>query len=63
MESDQVNIDESTDLLEQHAEEIDAACKRAVREALKKHKLAGNPVAVSEDGKVVLLTPDEIEVD
>lgn len=41
--------------------EIDAACKRAVREALLMHKRAGNPVAVWRDGEVVLLQPDEID--
>jgi hypothetical protein len=50
------------DLFVQHKDEITPAFQPAVREALKKHKLAGNPVAVSQNGKVVLLQPDEIEV-
>ena len=51
------------DLLTRYSEEISEACERAVREALQKHKLAGNPVAVYRDGKVVLLQPHEINVD
>lgn len=51
-----------TDLFVKYSDEITAACQRAVREALLKHKLAGNPVAVSKSGKVVLLQPEDIEI-
>jgi hypothetical protein len=51
------------DLFVRFNDEISMACERAVREALRRHKLAGNPVAVSRNGKVVLIQPDEIEVD
>lgn len=54
---------EDVDLFERHSEEITPAYQRAVREALLKHKIAGNSVAISRDGKVVILQPDEIEVD
>jgi isoaspartyl peptidase/L-asparaginase-like protein (Ntn-hydrolase superfamily) len=50
------------DLFIRYSDEISKACQRAVREALAKHKAAGNPVAVSRDGKVVILQPDEIEI-
>ena len=50
-------------ILARYNDEINRAYERAVRAALRKHKLAGNPVAISRDGKVVLLQPDEIEVD
>ena len=50
------------DLFVRYSTEISEACQRAVREALIKHKKAGNPVAVSRDGKVVILQPDEIEI-
>jgi hypothetical protein len=50
------------DLFDLYRDEISEACERAVREALLKHKLAGNPIAVSRDGKVVILEPDEIEI-
>jgi hypothetical protein len=32
---------------------IDAAMKRAAREAVRRHRLAGNPIAEWRDGKVV----------
>ncbi|MEP6947188.1 MAG: hypothetical protein ABJA02_14805 [Acidobacteriota bacterium] len=51
------------DLFDRYKDDITPACERAVRDALLMHKLAGNPVAVSQDGKVVLLQPEEIEID
>jgi len=38
------------------------AAQEAVRAALREHKLAGNPIAVWRDGKVVLVSPEQIEV-
>jgi hypothetical protein len=38
-----------------------AAAQRAVHDALREHKLAGNPIAVWRDGKVVLVPPEQIE--
>ena len=43
--------------------EIDRALSAAVQDALWRHKQLGNPVAVWRDGKVVLIPPEEIEVD
>jgi hypothetical protein len=37
------------------------AAARAVREAVRDHKRAGNPIAELRDGKVVLVPPHEIE--
>jgi hypothetical protein len=42
--------------------EIDEALRRAVREALIRHKKLGNSIAVWRDGKVVIVPPEEIEV-
>lgn len=42
--------------------EIDEALRRAVREALIRHKKLGNPIAVWRDGKVVIVPPEEIPV-
>ena len=42
--------------------EIDKAIQKATREALKMHKLARNPIAVWQDGKIVILKPEEISV-
>lgn len=43
-------------------EKITQALADGVREALKKHKQAGNPVVVWRDGKMVWLKPEEIQV-
>jgi len=43
-------------------EKILKAIETGVREALKKHKQAGNPVVVWRDGKMVWLKPEEIQV-
>jgi hypothetical protein len=39
------------------------ALNQGVREALWRHKQAGNPVAVWRDGQVVWLAPEDIPVD
>ena len=39
---------------------VEAALRAAVRDALARHKRAGNPVAVWRDGKVVWLSPEAI---
>lgn len=62
MEPDK-KIDPKDDLFVRHAKEIKPAYDKAVREALIKHKLAGNPVPIERDGKIVYLHPDEIEAD
>lgn len=38
------------------------AMRQAVREALRRHKLLGLPIAVSRGGEVVWIPPEEIEV-
>ena len=43
-------------------ERITQALADGVREALKKHKQAGNPVVVWRDGKMVWLKPEDIQV-
>jgi hypothetical protein len=40
--------------------QIEAAMQKAVRQALRRHKLLGESVAVSRDGKVVIVPPEEI---
>lgn len=40
--------------------EVDKALRKATREALKKHKIAGNSIAIWRNGKLVILKPDEI---
>jgi hypothetical protein len=43
-----------------HDRMVEAAA-RAVQEALRDHKRAGNPIAEWRDGRVVLVPPEEIE--
>ncbi|MGH9381599.1 MAG: hypothetical protein ACRD2Z_13430 [Thermoanaerobaculia bacterium] len=42
---------------------ITRALRRAVREALWQHKIAGNPVAVWRNGRVEWIPPEEIPVE
>jgi hypothetical protein len=42
--------------------EIDRALQGAVREAIRRHKLLGNPIATWRDGEVVWIEPDEIDI-
>lgn len=51
---------DSADLLVQDDNIVEAALARAVRDALRAHKQAGNPVPEWRDGKVRWLTPEEI---
>lgn len=39
---------------------VEAAMNRSIRQALRRHKLLGESIAVSQDGKVVILPPEEI---
>ena len=51
------------DFLIAHSQEILEILRHAVHEALRFHKRNGNSVAILRDGKVVILKPDEIELD
>ena len=62
METNKKITKDQTNLFVTHREEINLAYERAVREALIKHKKAGNSVVISRDGEIVTLTPDEIEI-
>ena len=53
----------SPDLFVKYSDEINRAYERAVREALLKHKKAGNPVAVERNGELVILQPEDIEIE
>jgi hypothetical protein len=41
---------------------IDQALRRAVREALQRHRQAGFPVSAWREGKIVWIPPEEIPV-
>ena len=51
------------DLCFTHAKEIEAIFREAVRRALLFHKRMGNPIASWENGKVVIIPPEEIPVE
>jgi len=42
--------------------QIDEAVRQAVKEAVLKHKQAGNSIVAMKDGKMVWIKPDEITV-
>jgi hypothetical protein len=42
---------------------IERALCDGVRDALRQHKLAGNPVPIWENGQVVWIQPQDIDVD
>ena len=44
-------------------EGIDKAIRAGVQQALRVHKLLGHPIAIGRDGKVVIVPPEEIELD
>ncbi len=51
------------DLFVSHAKEVEALFQQAVQRALWRHKRLGNPVAVWENGQVVMVPPEEIVID
>jgi len=54
--------EKSIDEIFKEGSPIDKALKKAVQEALVRHKHAGNPIVVWRDGKIVWLKPEEIPV-
>jgi hypothetical protein len=53
---------ESIEEIFSNKERITAAVTSAVREAILRHKQAGNPIVVMKDGKMVWLQPEEIKL-
>lgn len=47
-------------LLAKYRTAVNAAITKGTREALLRHKRSGNPIAVSRNGEVILLQPDDI---
>ena len=58
-----VNTSEKIAEALRNPEVVTAALTKAVKIALRQHKLAGNPVAVERDGEVVLIPASEISDD
>ena len=62
MMADKVVKDRISEIFEDEAK-ITMALSKAINEALLQHKKAGNPVVSWEDGKIVLIQPDDIPVE
>jgi len=43
-----------------NGKEIDEALQKGVKEALRLHKMAGNPIVSWEGGKIVWIQPEDI---
>ncbi len=50
-------------LFTDNGEQIQEALQLALQHALLMHKRAGNPIASWQDGKVVIIQPEDIAVD
>jgi hypothetical protein len=50
-------------LFTEHGKEIEEVFRRAVRKALWRHKRLGQSIAVWQDGKVVIIPPEQIQVE
>lgn len=55
--------DVSEQLFVKQAKAIEEVLRRAVHHALLQHKRAGNSIATSQNGQVVILAPDQIPID
>ena len=53
-----IDLNDSKDFLYENAEKIETVFRNAVRQAILEHKRAGNPLAVSENGKVIWIMPE-----
>ena len=56
-------IDKAHQVDFENDDEVDKAVGNAVRNALREHKRLGQSVAVWQDGKVVILAPEDIPVE
>jgi hypothetical protein len=52
----------TNDFAAAHAGDIEKILRRAVNQALLKHKRLGNSIAIWKDGKVVIVPPEEIVI-
>ena len=56
-------VEMTPDMLTQRGKEIEAILREAGRQALLIHKKLGNPIASWQDGKVVIIPPEEILIE
>jgi hypothetical protein len=50
-------------LFTEHGKEIEEIFRRAVRKALWRHKRLGQSIAVWQDGQVVIVPPEQIQIE
>ena len=55
-------IENSDSAFEKKVERLVDAARRAVRAAVREHKLLGNPIAARRDGEIVLIQPEDIDI-
>jgi hypothetical protein len=60
--SNQEKVILTNDYFAEHAIEIGKVLQRAVNHALLMHKRMGNPIATWQDGRVVIIPPEEIAI-
>lgn len=58
-----IDLNKTDKLFIEHGKEIEKILQFAVREAVMQHKRNGNPIAIWEDGRAVLIDPQKIEVE
>ncbi len=56
-----IDLKTTKNLFVEHRETIREVFRRAVAQALLEHKRAGNRIAVSENGEVVWIEPEQIQ--
>lgn len=59
---DETKLILTDDFFAENVKDIERILRRAVGHALRLHKALGNPIAVWEDGKVVMVPADEITI-
>ena len=59
-EKPRIDLNKAKNLLVEHRETIREVFSRAVEQAVLEHKRAENPIAVSENGEVVWIMPEQI---
>ncbi len=59
--ADNQQLSKKSITLTSEGEKIDKVFEMAVKKALRRHKSAGNSIAIWRDGKVVILDADQIK--
>ena len=57
-----IDIYSTPDLLVVHGKEIETVLRRAVHQAIKEHKRAGQAIAVWRNGKIEVMKSEEIRI-